>query len=218
MQVRIVTDNEAQAGFKSDWGFSCLIETDNCNLLFDTGYSRDILAFNLQQLHVPREAIGTMVLSHEHSDHIGGLNAVRHPGMRVFVPSSFSRRFKHAVAQVTQMIDVTRPQEIVPGVYTTGELGAWQKKEQSLVLKTPNGMVVVTGCGHPGLEAILAAAATFGQLYGIIGGFHSFSQLELLHELDLIVPCHCTAHKREILERYPDKTERCGAGLVLERG
>jgi len=215
--VRIVIDNEAQPGFKSDWGFSCLIETGNQNLLFDTGYSGDILAFNLQQFHVQRETIDTIVLSHEHSDHVGGLNAVLHPGVTVFMPRSFSRRFKHAVAQVAEVVDVTLPRAIVPDVYTTGELGAGQK-EQSLVLETPKGMVVVTGCAHPGLEAIIAAAATFGKLYSVIGGFHSFNQLELLREFDLIVPCHCTAHKREILARYPEKTKRCGSGMVLELG
>jgi 7,8-dihydropterin-6-yl-methyl-4-(beta-D-ribofuranosyl)aminobenzene 5'-phosphate synthase len=215
--LRIVYDNEAQTGFKSDWGFSCLIETGDRNLLFDTGSSRDILSFNLQQLHVEINVIDTLVLSHEHGDHTGGLDAVLHPGVTVFVPSSFSRSFKHAVAQVADVVEVALPREIVPGVYTTGELGAWQR-EQSLVLDTPKGMVVVTGCAHPGLEAILGAAATFGELYGVIGGFHSFSRLELLRELELIVPCHCTAHKREILELYPEKTERCGAGMVMELG
>ncbi|MGC9443986.1 MAG: MBL fold metallo-hydrolase [Candidatus Methanospirareceae archaeon] len=217
--LRIAYDNDAQTGFESDFGFSCLIELERKrSLLFDTGSSRDILAFNLQQLHVKSETIDTIVLSHEHGDHTGGLEAVLHPGVRVFVPSSFSRNLKHAIAQMADVVEVVLPQEIVPGVYTTGELGAWQKKEQSLVLKTPNGMVVVTGCGHPGLEAILAAAATFGQLYGVIGGFHGFNRLELLRELDLIVPCHCTRYKRAILERYPEKTKWCGAGMVLELG
>ena len=215
--MRIVYDNEAQTGLKNDWGFSCLIETGDQTLLFDTGSSSDILAFNLQQLHVQSDTIDTIVLSHEHGDHIGGLDAALHPGVTVFVPGSFSRGFKCAVAQVAEVVNVTLPQEIVSGVYTTGELGAWQR-EQSLVLDTSNGIVVVTGCGHPGLEAILAAAASFGELYGAIGGFHSFNRLERLRELDLIVPCHCTAQKREILELYPEKTERCGVGLVLELG
>ena len=215
--MRIVYDDEAQKGFESDWGFSCMIETGDQNLLFDTGSSRDILAFNLQQLHVERDVFDTIVLSHQHGDHTGGLEAVLHPGVTVFVPSSFSSNFKRAVAQIADVFVVALPQEIVPGVYTTGELGAWQK-EQSLVLDTPKGMVVVTGCGHPGLETILGAAATFGKLYGVIGGFHGFNKLELLRELDLIVPCHCTMHKREILALYPEKTKRCGAGMVLELG
>jgi 7,8-dihydropterin-6-yl-methyl-4-(beta-D-ribofuranosyl)aminobenzene 5'-phosphate synthase len=51
MKVTIVYDNEANPGFKSGWGFSCLIETGE-KLLFDTGDSGRKLIYNIRQLKV----------------------------------------------------------------------------------------------------------------------------------------------------------------------
>jgi hypothetical protein len=42
----------------------------------------------------------------------------------------------------------------------------------------------------------------FGELYGEISGFHGFEKLELLREFHLIMPCHCTAQRKEIAKRY----------------
>ena len=216
MKLSIVYDNEAKEGFKSDWGFSCLIESGDRKLLFDTGASGDILAYNMQQLGIQKEDIEIIALSHEHGDHTGGLGAVLHPGVAVYLPCSFSRRLKKNVAKkAARVVEVSDPKEIIPGVHTTGELGLGIK-EQSLVLDTEEGVVVLTGCAHPGLEIILEAATMFGKLYGVIGGFHGFDKLESLQGLELIIPCHCTVRKKEILSMYPEKTVRCGAGVVIE--
>lgn len=94
--------------------------------------------------------------------------------------------------------EVDKAEEICRDVYTTGEL-RWLVKEQSLIVKTCNGLTVVTGCAHPGLENILRFASNFGEIYEVVGGFHSFSRLEALKGMHLIVPCHCTIRKREIL-------------------
>jgi len=216
VKLSIVYDNEAKEEFKSDWGFSCLIESGDRKLLFDTGASGDILAYNMQQLGIQKEDIEIIALSHEHGDHTGGLSAVLHPGVAVYLPCSFSRRLKKNVAKkAARVVEVSDPKEIIPGVHTTGELGLGIK-EQSLVLDTEEGMVVLTGCAHPGLENILEAATVFGKLYGVIGGFHGFDKLESLQGLELIIPCHCTVRKKEILSMYPEKTVRCGAGEVIE--
>jgi 7,8-dihydropterin-6-yl-methyl-4-(beta-D-ribofuranosyl)aminobenzene 5'-phosphate synthase len=216
VKLRIVYDNEAKEGLESDWGFSCLIEARERTILFDTGASDEILAHNLQQLGVQKEDVGIIALSHEHMDHVGGLGAVLHPEVIVYLPRSFSSRLKQGIAKhVAKVIEVSGPMDITPGVYSTGELGL-VVKEQSLVLETQRGIVVVTGCAHPGLENIVEASESFGDVYGVIGGFHGFNKLGMLKGLQLIIPCHCTSRKREILAIYPEKAVRCEAGRIVE--
>ena len=217
MNVKIVYDSEAKEGFVRDWGFSCLIEQGEWKILFDTGASGAILTHNLHQFGVRAEELAIIVLSHKHWDHLGGLRAVLHPGVAVCLPSSFPLGLKKAIAKkAARIVEVSEPKEIVPGVYTTGEVGR-PVKEQSLVLRTSDGqgVVAVIGGAHPGLEQIMEAANRIGAIYGVIGGFHGFKQLELLRELRLIVPCHFTKRRKELLRLYPETAVRCGAGAVL---
>jgi 7,8-dihydropterin-6-yl-methyl-4-(beta-D-ribofuranosyl)aminobenzene 5'-phosphate synthase len=218
VKLSIVYDNEALEGFISDWGFSCLIESGEWKILFDTGASGEILSHNLRQLGVAKEEITIIALSHKHWDHVGGLEAVFHPGVAVCLPSSLPLGLKKYIAKkAARIVEVTEPKEIVPGVYTTGDFGT-PVKEQSLVLETTSGegVVVVTGCAHRGLGSILEAAKVFGPLYGVIGGFHGFDTLDVLQGLKLIMPCHFTRRKKEIVEMYPEATVGCGAGTVIE--
>jgi len=217
MKLRIVYDNEAKEGLESDWGFSCLIEAEK-KILFDTGASGEILSHNMQELGIRKEDIEIIALSHEHWDHIGGLEAVLHPNVAVYVPSSFTRGTKKRIEEkAATVFEVSEPADIVHGVHTTGELGM-MTKEQSLVLETEGseGVVVLTGCAHPGLENILDAAKVFGELYGAIGGFHGFDKLKRLEGLRMVMPCHCTVRKEEILRMYPEKAAWCGAGEIIE--
>jgi len=216
MKLRIVYDNEAKEGLKSDWGFSCLIETGNRKLLFDTGASGAVLSQNMGQLGIEKEELEFIVLSHEHWDHIGGLDAVLHPNVTVYLPRSFTAGTKNRIKEkAAEVFEVTGPADIISGVHTTGELGT-ELKEQSLVLDTTEGVVVLTGCAHPGLGTIMETAKVFGDVYGVIGGFHGFDKLRQLDVLKKISPCHCTARKSEIMAMYPDKAVWCGVGEVLE--
>jgi hypothetical protein len=48
MKITIPYDNTVfQSGLKPDWGFSCLVETHNRNILFDTGSNGSILLENI---------------------------------------------------------------------------------------------------------------------------------------------------------------------------
>jgi len=108
---------------------------------------------------------------------------------------------------------VKDPIQIRDNVFSSGEL---EGVEQSLALKTDRGIFVLTGCAHPAMESILGAAAKFGKLYGIAGGFHGFRNFKAFSDLSLICPCHCTMYKQEIRDLFKDKALECGAGLVIE--
>lgn len=122
---------------------------------------------------------------------------------------------KGIAKKVAEVVEVSEPEDIIPVVHTTGELGL-AIKEQSLVLETKEGVVVLTGCAHPCLENILEVAKVVGELYGVVGGFHGFDKLELLKELKMMIPGHCTARKKEIRDRYHDEESAAEMTRIAE--
>lgn len=199
MKITIVYDNEADTGLKSGWGFSCLIETEK-KILFDTGNNGKKLIYNMSQLNIKPETIAAVVISHNHWDHTGGLKEFSklNNNAKVFDPKSFSE-----------------PTEISPGIYSTGALGRLIK-EQSIVVNSRKGNIVITGCAHPGLGNIIDKAYELGKIYAVLGGFHGFSKLEKLRGIELIAPCHCTQHIPEIRQSYPAEFKEIKAGSVIE--
>jgi len=212
MKITIVYDNcLARAGLKKGWGFSALIEAANTPLiLFDTGNEGAALLDNMKQLGIDPTQIGRIVISHAHGDHTGGLADILEVNShaRIYLPASISVRNTGR-----DVVAVSRPVNISETVVSTGEL---KGIEQSLAIKTDKGIVVVTGCSHPGVGEILDVASRYGTVYGIIGGFHGFSNFKRLNGLSLICPCHCTQHTSEIEAMFPEQYVACGAGLTLE--
>ena len=74
------------------------------------------------------------------------------------------------------------------------------RDRQSLVVRTDDGLTVINGYAHLGLESVLRVASKLGKIYGVIGGFHGFSKLEVLRRVSLIVSCHCTMRKKELFD------------------
>jgi len=208
-----VYDNEARPGFKSGWGFSCLIGE---NVLFDTGADVSTLQYNMQKMKIDLQEIEAVVLSHAHGDHTGGIEIVRQLGdVRVFVPASFFTPLKRKLSRFrnVEMVEVSDTTEIEEGIISTGEIG--RIGEQSLIVHTSKGIVIVTGCSHPGLDTIMNIARRFGTIYGVVGGFHGFDKLEILRGVGMIVPCHCTRLKKRILSVFPKTSLQCAAGFVF---
>ncbi|MDE2364285.1 MAG: MBL fold metallo-hydrolase [Hyphomicrobiales bacterium] len=105
-----------------------------------------------------------------------------------------------------ELVDKTT--EIAPGVtllaLVSDAPGTRELKELSLVVGTPDGLVLVVGCSHPGIDRIVAAAATINpKIHLIVGGFHLVVAtdeaigkivvaLKDTYKVAYIAPGHCT--------------------------
>ncbi|MCK4391956.1 MBL fold metallo-hydrolase [Candidatus Bipolaricaulota bacterium] len=233
MAVTIVYDNyEYDPRLKTAWGFSCLIEGLEETLLFDTGGDSTILLDNMRALGVDPSRVDVIVLSHIHGDHVGGLFGLlaENSAVKVILPESFPANFKDEVrAFGAELIEVHEQMEICSGVHSTGELGSGIK-EQSLVIKTREGLVVITGCAHPGVVNIVrkAKALLDTQVYLVMGGFHMLGMGENRIEaviaqfkeegVQRVAPCHCSGDlTRELFQEvYGENFIEVGAGKIVE--
>ena len=211
MKITIVYDNIAlHDELTADWGFSCFVETGKKNILFDTGGNGKILMENLLNLDINPLSITDIIISHPDFDHIGGLSTFlnANDSAVIHVPISF-----RGIRYPNKVMYYDKPTQIYENIFLTGELG---KREQSLAVKTAKGLVVIVGCGHPGIAEIFDVFSEFGKIYALIGGLHDFNQFEILQNIEKICPTHCTKHKDEIKSLYPEKFMEGGVGRVIK--
>lgn len=231
-RITILFDNyEYNPDCTTGWGFSCLIDTESSQVLFDTGADGKTLLKNMGALGVDARGIDAVVISHMHGDHTGGLfGALEHIGAcTVYFPVSVSRSVEDRVSHTGAKCAVSESFcEIFPRVYTTGALGK-TIKEQSLVVDTQKGLVVVTGCAHPGVVRIVEEAARHFKkdIALVMGGFHLFSTdaasiQEIIERLEYlgvkkVAPCHCSGDRARAMFRdaYGDCYIDVGVGRVV---
>ena len=206
-RITILYDNTAiRPDVAADWGFACAVETPAVTLLFDTGTDEKVLLRNMATLGFAPSDFHAVMVSHDHYDHTGGLAAIieAHPGIAVIVPNRFSQGFKEGVRQGGATLrEIEGAAELAPGLHSTGQLGD-AIVEQALVLDTASGLVVVTGCAHPGVATLVAAAkaALERDVALVLGGFHLYeatagvvrATIEQLQSLGVARagPCHCS--------------------------
>ena len=203
-------------------------------MLFDTGGDAPTLLSNMKTLGFDPAEIDLVVLSHIHGDHVGGLGGILAANKRttVYLPRSFPATFKTKVRASARLAEVSGSARIAEGIYTTGEMGRGIV-EQSLVLVTEQGLVVITGCAHPGIVSIVAKAKEMvaRKVYLVMGGFHlggtGKRRIESIVEdfrrlgVEKVVPCHCSGDlARTVFERaYGEDCALVGVGasFALER-
>ena len=211
MKITIIYDNEVwKEGLRSDWGFSCLVEAYGRKILFDTGANGSILLDNMRKLGIDPVEVEEVIISHAHYDHSGGLSSFLkvNSNVKIYVPASLKE-----VRAAKEVVFVSGPIKIHRNIISTGEL---KGIEQSLLITTDKGLVLIVGCSHPGVKNILRVALQFGKPYAIIGGLHGFNEFSLIESLSLICPTHCTQFKSEIKALYPQKYIEGGVGRVIE--
>jgi 7,8-dihydropterin-6-yl-methyl-4-(beta-D-ribofuranosyl)aminobenzene 5'-phosphate synthase len=219
--ITIIYDNYPyQKELETDWGFACLIHGTEKTILFDTGTNGSILLANMEKLNIDLKEIDTVVLSHIHTDHTGGLNNFleKNSNVTIYLPISFPRSFKDSVASYgATIVEIDESLKICPDVFSTGQLGT-SIKEQSLIIETNKGPIVITGCAHPGIVEIVKKAKEVvnDDIYLVLGGFHLFdtnkSEIEKIISdfRDLKVsqagPSHCSGDTaRELFEQEYQK-------------
>jgi len=239
------------SGFSAGYGESFCISIGEKKLLLDTGMFPRKLLHNMKAAGIDPDQVDTVVLSHGHRDHTGGLprliksrktemplRIVAHPAafekksVRMFgfkipmgIPPSLNK-FKQRFIIETD----TAPVEIAPSLFTTGEISERPEKDGtedsilheesgkssrdpilddiSLVLKTAEGLVLITGCCHAGLlnTLSLVSAQHKGRIVSIIGGTHmvAYDNEEIDHIGDVLrdrygspdlLLNHCTGSK-----------------------
>lgn len=205
--ITVVYDNyQVNPDLIASWGFGCVIKTPTNNILFDTGGNSSILPSNMGKMEIAVEDINIVVISHIHGDHLGGLNG-------------FLKRNGNVKSSI----------KICKDVYTTGEMGIWIK-EQSLILDTKKGLVIITGCAHPGIVNIVKEAKQIlpdKNIYSVMGGFHlsgaSDSKLvSIVRELrsigvQKVAPSHCSGDRcRELFkDEYRENFIESGVGKTF---
>ncbi len=230
--ITCITENTATRGSAlwGEHGLAYSIETDQGRILFDTGQTSAVLLHNMALLGITPGDADAVVLSHAHNDHTGGLPMIlqQQPGLPVYANADLGRprysvkngRYHNigmpiSIEALKMFADLrlsAEPQEVLPGLWTTGEIvdrtemegrspthvvpdgDGWRpdpyKDDLSMVMETGEGLVLILGCCHAGLLNTLSHVIdTFGQEpILIVGGTHlaGATDEELAHIVDVL--------------------------------
>jgi 7,8-dihydropterin-6-yl-methyl-4-(beta-D-ribofuranosyl)aminobenzene 5'-phosphate synthase len=130
-----------------------------------------------------------------------------------------------------QLVD--KNTEIAPNIHlitlVSDKPGTLELRELSLAFSTPDGMVIVVGCSHPGIDKIVESASAINpRIHFVVGGFHlvttSDADIEkvvtALHDrfkVDYIAPGHCTGEPAftALKKAFGDHYLYAGLGTTL---
>jgi len=232
IKLTVLYDNYSyEERLHTSWGFSCLVEMAEKTILFDTGAKDNKIIDNMNALNISPEIIDEVVISHDHWDHTGGLEAVlqKNPNVTVYLLESFSVDTKRVVKSAkAKLVEVADSFEILPRVYTTGEIEG-SVNEQTLILKTVKGLIIISGCAHPGIVKMIKESRKIagGDVLFVIGGFHlmqhSKAAIEMIIEqfkdigVQYVAATHCTGDSAIAMfkKAYGEKYIQAGVGRVL---
>ena len=234
MKISVLTDNHPGSHIPAEHGLSYFIEFDGKRLLFDTGQSdmfiRNAEMMKLSIANIDMVILSHGHFDHGNGlDYLSGYSLLCHPGCFVKRFRKADRAFiglinsKEELARKSEVITTVKPYKISEKIFFLGEIPRltsfesqttsfvfedgspdYVKDDSALLLILPEGLFVVTGCGHSGIVNTLEHARKItgvSSLYGIMGGFHlkeinhqTKETIRYLKENKLkhVLPSHCT--------------------------
>jgi 7,8-dihydropterin-6-yl-methyl-4-(beta-D-ribofuranosyl)aminobenzene 5'-phosphate synthase len=234
MKVIILTDNHPGSYTPAEHGLSYFIEYDGKKLLFDTGQSdmflRNSKTMNISLTNIDMIVLSHGHFDHGNGlNHLSGQTLICHPGCfhkryrkkdRSYIGLKNS---KDEFENKFNLITSSNPYKISEKIYFLGEIPRvtdfeskatpfvfedgspdYVKDDSALALVMPEGLFVITGCGHAGIvNTIDHARKVTGtdEVYGIMGGFHlkeideqTKKTIRYLkkNRLKQVMPSHCT--------------------------
>jgi len=234
MTISVLTDNHAGSFCQAEHGLSYLIEYDGMKLLFDTGQTdlfmrnAKIMNISLDDIDIIILSHGHF----DHGNGLGYLKGgtlVCHPGCfskryrktdrtyigLEFTPDELSGKFNLITSAVPYKIrekiiflgGIPRVRDFesqhTSFIFEKGSPD-FVDDDSAVAISMPEGLFIVTGCGHSGIvNTIEHARKVTGEnrIYGILGGFHlkeiDAQTTETINYLRInkvkhIIPSHCT--------------------------
>lgn len=234
MKITILYDNRCDnCHLQEGWGFSALIEDGKYKILFDTGGDTEAVSSNAEKLQIPFGDVTHLLFSHRHWDHIAGFKeriASLNHKTALYIPKTFPLLLKkHAASRLKTVRVVKEFESIEPNIYSLVLRGGWWLYEQALIIQTPQGLCVITGCAHPGILHILKEAKERlkAEIAFVLGGFHmlydravkSEETVRQFQELGVqkVAPCHCSGDYtiRQFQNAYGPNYVKVGTGTVI---
>ena len=251
MELTVLVDNNTHSGncLLPEHGLSFYVEEENHKLLFDCG-STDAFIKNAHKMQIELEQVTDVILSHSHSDHIGGFlrlqslyqnfeqigikfnskTVIAHPDVfkkdEDFEDDSADENLKLSKDELDKCFNLrltSKPFHITQKLIYLGEIPItheikkdYAPDEIALAYKSKDGLVIISGCSHSGVENILDHAkhvTGVDKINTIIGGLYLINRREdeihtlgeYLKEQNIqsIYPCHCTdLEAKIILSKY----------------
>ena len=225
--ISIYDNYQINPELKTAWGFGLVIETPFEKILFDTGSDSSVLLFNMKKLGIDPKSIDKVVISHIHGDHLGGLEGFLEENNKVtvFIPNSFPDSIRNMIKSYkADFVNVSDSIKISDFIFSTGELYG-PPEEQSLVINSKKGLIVITGCAHPGIVNVVKKAKEMfpeKNIYLVLGGFHHPPK-KVVYELkklkvEKVAPSHCSGDLiiEAFKEEYKENFIKNGVGRIIK--
>jgi 7,8-dihydropterin-6-yl-methyl-4-(beta-D-ribofuranosyl)aminobenzene 5'-phosphate synthase len=235
MKIKILFDKEGLGPqYHAGWGLSFLVDD---SVLFDTGEKFEYLKNNAKLMGVDLGKIRTVVISHDHWDHIGGLWGLLNlnKNITVYGCALSNKEIKKKVKELGGIWkDVDAVVNIDNGIYSTGQIVFHYKNqmlaEQAMVIERKEKLILLCGCVHPNIVTLIEKVkAEFNkEISLILGGLHLMDKEQRVIEYVVstiraqgirgIGASHCTGYEAtQLLKKvFADNFVEIKVGEVIE--